>query len=72
MSESLARTLRTILQVIASGGLTGIVTLASNGLTPIVAAIVFAVSQVGVTYCQNVLEERKVIPAVFKPATSAP
>ncbi len=67
MSESLARTLRTIIQVIASGGLTGIVALITDGLSPFLAAGVLAVSQVVVTYSQNVLEERDIIPSVFKP-----
>lgn len=66
MSETWKRVFRTLLQLVVSGGLTAAVTAISGGLAPAVAALVLAGWQLVVTWAQNSLEEKKVIPSVMK------
>ena len=64
---ALNRSLRTGLQLVASGGLTGLVAAWADGLSGQQAALVLAAAQVVVTFSQNLLEDLGWIPAVFKP-----
>lgn len=67
MSDTLNRTIRTILQVVASGGLTAMVATVADGLSPVVSALVLAVWMIVVTFAQNALEEKEIVPTFFKP-----
>lgn len=64
------RAIRTLLQLIASGGLTVLVGEFVDGLTPRQAALTLAAWQVVVTYLQNVLEDKGTIPSLLKAPAS--
>lgn len=65
MNRALRKALRTILQVIASGGLTALVSAIAGGIAPATAAIVLATWTVIVTYVQNALEGTGTIPTLL-------
>jgi hypothetical protein len=66
VSDSVARTLRTVFQLIVALAGTGIVSQWADGLDPAVAAVVLAGFQAVVTFGQNWLEEHKIVPAILK------
>lgn len=71
MSDAKRRTIRTLLQLIASGGLTALVAAVADGLTATQAASVLAAWNIVVTFSQNWAEDNTTFPAVFKaPASS--
>lgn len=65
MNRALRKALRTLLQVIASGGLTALVSAIAGGVAPATAAIVLAGWTVVVTYVQNALEGTGSIPTLL-------
>lgn len=67
-SDTTSRVVRTIVQLIAGGGLTGVVSVLANGLGPSATATVMAVSTLLVTFCQNYAEDMGWIPRMMKPA----
>ncbi len=66
MKDVLNRVLRTVLQLIVAGGLTGVVNALASGLDPAWIALVLAGWQAVVTAAQNYLEEKGAIPTVLK------
>lgn len=70
MSDATRRFLRTVIQLIASGGLTAIVDAVVGGLSPAMIALVLAVWQAVVTYCHNWLEDNTRFPAMLKAPAS--
>lgn len=61
------RALRTLLQLLVSGALTGVVDVFAHGLSPQVAALILAGWQVVVTYAHNWAEDAGVLPKLAKP-----
>ncbi len=68
MNRTTSRGLRTLLQLVAAGGLTALVNAIAEGLTPNVKAIVLAGSALVVTLAQNLLETAGKVPTVFEDA----
>lgn len=68
MNRALTRGLRTLLQLIAAGGLTAIVNAIADGLPSNIKAIVLAASALAITIAQNLLEGL----GKFKPILEAP
>jgi len=62
--------LRTLLQTIAGGGLTALVTLIAGGLGPAVQAVVMAVFTAAVALVQNYLETAGAIPTILPTRTT--
>lgn len=67
VNDTAGRIGRSVIQLIAGGGITTLVGLLANGLGPVAAAAVLAVSALAVITCQNLLEDAGKIPAVLKP-----
>lgn len=67
--DSTRRALRTILQLVASGGLTALVNAIAGGLSPATSVLVLALFQVIVTYAQNFLEDNTSFPTILKGPT---
>lgn len=65
MTRAIRKAIRTALQLIASGGLTALVTAIAGGLSPYVSGIVLAVSAVLVTFVQNALEDARAVPTIL-------
>lgn len=65
MNKAVRRGLRTLLQLIAAGGLTGLVAAISNGLAPNTKAIVLAGSTLVVAFSQNLLEGSGTVPTLL-------
>lgn len=65
MKRAINRTLRTLGQLIAAGGLTGTVAAIADGLEPYVAGIVLAASMLLATFMQNLLEGLGAVKAVL-------
>lgn len=65
MNKAVRRGLRTLLQLIAAGGLTGLVTAISDGLSPNTKAIVLASSTLLVAFAQNLLEGSGTVPTLL-------
>lgn len=57
MSSATNRVVRTAIQLIAGGGLTGIIAALTTGLTQQETAVVLAISTLVVTFCQNFAED---------------
>jgi hypothetical protein len=72
VNRAIRRTLRTLAQLIAAGGLTGLVAAVADGLTPYVAGIVLAASTLGATFLQNLLEGVGAVAPVLDDPQSAP
>jgi hypothetical protein len=74
MNRTVSRGLRTLLQLVAAGGLTALINAVAEGLPGNVKAIVLAVSALAVTVAQNLLEAHDVIAPVLEspPATASP
>ena len=66
-SDATGRVLRTVLQLVAGGGLAALISALSDGVSPVVAAILALAGTLAATTAQNLLEETGAIPAVFKP-----
>lgn len=60
------RAIRSLIQLIAAGGLTALVNTLAGGLSPSVATIVLMVWGVVVSWAQNALEDAGTIPKVLK------
>jgi tetrahydromethanopterin S-methyltransferase subunit D len=60
------RVVRTTLQLVAGGGLTGLVAALSAGLNQQETAVVMAVMTLVVTFCQNYAEEAGWVRPVLK------
>jgi hypothetical protein len=65
MNRAARKAIRTLLQVIASGGLTALVSAIAGGIEPATAAIFMAAWTVIVTYTQNALEGTGTIPTLL-------
>lgn len=76
MNHAVRKGLRTLLQLVVSGGLTALVAALADGLAPQTAAIVLAGWQVVVTLVQNTLEASGTVPTLLPsppaPGASAP
>jgi hypothetical protein len=70
MTDTVNRALRTLMQLIAGGGLTALVGMLLDGLSPEAAAFTTVITTFLVTFAQNWLEEHSVIPTVLKPQPS--
>jgi len=57
MNDATRRTIRTLLQLLASGALTALVDQAAGGLSPAVAGLVLAGWQIVVTFAHNAVED---------------
>ncbi len=64
-SEANRRSLRTIIQFVLSGGLTTLVAIMSNGLSPKTVGLILAVTHVAITWVQNYAEDHEIIPVVL-------
>lgn len=67
MNDATGRVVRSVLQLVAGGGLAAIVAAVANGLSPTAAAALSLASALLVIICQNFAEEKGVIPALLKP-----
>lgn len=67
MSNALRRAVRTLVQLVAAGGLTGIVNAIAGGLSAQAAAVVLAASTFVATWAQNALESHGLIPTMLPP-----
>jgi len=65
MNRAARKAIRTLLQLIASGGLTALVAAVADGLAAATATIVLAAWTVVVTYVQNALEDNCTIPTLL-------
>lgn len=68
MNRTISRGLRTLLQLVAAGGLTALINAIADGLAPNAKAIVLACSALVVTLAQNTLEAHGKVPTVFEDA----
>jgi hypothetical protein len=66
MNEAVKRVVRTTMQLVAGGGLTGLVAALSAGLNQQETAVVMAVMTLVVTFCQNYAEEAGWVRPVLK------
>lgn len=66
MNEVSKRVFRTMIQLIAGGGLTASVDMVVHQLSPQSAAMVMALSTLLVTFCQNWLEEAGYMEPLMK------
>lgn len=67
MNRTLSRFLRTLLQLVAAGGLTAVID-ALAGLAPNAKPFVLAVSALLVTLAQNLLESAGKVPTILEDA----
>lgn len=72
MTRANRRGLRTLAQLVVSGGFTALVAALSAGLSPWQVGIVLACSQLAVTWGQNFLEGRELVPELLAPTAPAP
>jgi len=68
MNRPTRRALRTLLQLIAAGGLTALVSVLADGLSPYWAGVVTILAGVVVTFTQNYLESTGTIPTILPTA----
>lgn len=66
MTETMHRVVRTAIQLVAAGGLTGIVAAITAGLTQQQTATVMAVMTLVVTFCQNYAEDAGWVKPLLK------
>lgn len=66
MSSATNRVIRTAVQLIAGGGLTGLVAALTSHLTQQETAVVLAFSTLAVTFCQNYAEDAGWIKPLLK------
>lgn len=65
------RFIRSLLQLIVGGGLTSLVTVLTDGLSPGLLAIVLGLSTLVVNFAQNTLEDMDRIPPLLKGSSEA-
>lgn len=70
-SKANRRSLRTLVQFVLGGGLTGLVAVAADDLSALATAFLFAACTVAVTWCQNYAEDHGIIPTIL-PAPPTP
>lgn len=70
MTDPIRRALRTLFQFIAAGGLTALIDEVAADLSGSAQAAVFMLAALLVTYAQNELEDRGLVPAVGKAPAS--
>ena len=66
MNETSKRAVRTMVQLVAGGGLTGVIAALSSGLNQQETAVVMAVMTLVVTFCQNWAEESGWVKPLLK------
>jgi hypothetical protein len=66
-SDAAGRIARSVLQFVAGGGITLIISAIADGLSTVAAAILLAVNTLAVTIAQNLAEAKGVIRPLFKP-----
>lgn len=64
-SKANRRSLRTIIQFILGGGLTGLIAVMANGLSPRLTALILAMGTIAVTWVQNYSEDHEIIPVIL-------
>lgn len=67
MTRTLSRFLRTLLQLVAAGGLTAVVAAVAD-LAPNAKPVVLAISALAVTLAQNLLESSGKVPTILEDA----
>lgn len=67
MNDATGRVLRSVLQLVAGGGLAALVAAVANGLSPTAAAALSLASALLVIVAQNFAEAKGVIPPLLKP-----
>lgn len=73
MTRTLSRAGRTLVQLVAGGGLAALVAALANGLSPVVAAGVALLGTFLTTLAQNTLEAAGVVKPLFEtPHTASP
>lgn len=72
MNRALSRTARTFLQLVAAGGLTGLVAAIASGLGAWAAAITLAAGVLVTTFCQNLVEGMGSVKPVLEERLPAP
>lgn len=65
MNRAVRRGIRTLLQLVAGGGLTALVALIAEDLEPNTKAIVLAAFTLAVTFVQNLLEGTGTVPVLL-------
>ena len=66
MNEASKRVVRTLVQLVAGGGLTGLVAALSSGLSQQETAVVMAAMTLVVTFCQNYAEDAGWVTPLLK------
>lgn len=67
VNDTSGRIGRSVIQLVAAGGLTALVAAVADGLSPVGSAGLLAISALAVIVAQNLLEEKNVIPTILKP-----
>ena len=70
MPDWLARIIRTALQIGAAGGFTALITEWAKLVPPQYAPMILAGSLILVSFSQNLLEDKGVVPALLKPTNA--
>ena len=68
MNRALSRTGRTFLQLVAAGGLTGLVAAVASGLGAWASAVLLAAGVLVTTFTQNLLESAGKVPTILEDA----
>ncbi len=68
MNRTVSRTLRTLAQLVAAGGLTGVVAAIASGLSAWAATVLLAASTLAVVVAQNLLESAGKVPTILEDA----
>lgn len=68
MNDTTGRIGRSVIQLVAAGGLTALVGVVSNGLGPVASAGLLAGSAFAVIVAQNLLEDHGLIRPLLKPS----
>lgn len=66
-SDAAGRVVRSVLQFVAGGGITLIISAIADGLSPVASASLLAFNTLFVIAAQNTLEEIGLVPSIFKP-----
>lgn len=69
MNRALSRTGRTFLQLVAAGGLTGIVAAVASGLSAWASAVLLAAGVLVTTFTQNLLEAHGTVGPILEDRT---
>lgn len=68
MNRTVSRGLRTLLQLVAAGGLTALFNAIADGLSPNLKSVVLALNLIGITLAQNFLESAGKVPTLLEDA----